>query len=61
MAFAGSIAIAWYRFRSPAPGGDRLESLTKDELYDRARAAEIPGRSEMSKEELVRALRSLSG
>jgi len=36
----------------------RLEELTKDELYQRARAADIHGRSEMTKDELVRALRS---
>jgi hypothetical protein len=34
--------------------------MTKDELYARAQAAEIPGRSEMSKEQLVAALRSKS-
>lgn len=37
-----------------------LEDLTKEELYARAQEAEIPGRSEMSKEELVAALRSKS-
>jgi len=35
-----------------------LENLTKEELYARAQAAEIPGRSEMSKEELIAALRA---
>jgi hypothetical protein len=35
-----------------------LDALTKEELYARAQAAEIPGRSEMSKEELVAALRA---
>jgi hypothetical protein len=35
-----------------------LEDLTRDELYARAQEAEIPGRSEMSKDELVEALRS---
>jgi hypothetical protein len=33
-----------------------LEDLTKEELYKRAQDADIPGRSEMSKDELVRAL-----
>jgi hypothetical protein len=47
------------------PGGDdgrprTLEALTKEELYTRAQEAEIPGRSEMSKEELVAALRAKS-
>ena len=35
-----------------------LEDLSRDELYARAQEAEIPGRSEMSKDELVEALRS---
>ena len=35
----------------------RLEDLTRDELYARAQEADIPGRSEMSKDELVKALR----
>jgi hypothetical protein len=37
-----------------------LEDLTKEELYARAREADIPGRSEMSKEQLVEALRARS-
>jgi hypothetical protein len=39
-------------------GPPTLEGLTKEELYARAQEAEIPGRSEMSKDELVAALRS---
>jgi hypothetical protein len=44
------------------PGGNgtrpgSLEDLTKGQLYARAQEAEIPGRSEMSKEELIDALR----
>jgi len=35
-----------------------LDALTKEELYARAQEAEITGRSEMSKDELVAALRS---
>jgi hypothetical protein len=35
-----------------------LEDLTKEELYARAQEAEIPGRSEMSKEELIAVLRA---
>jgi hypothetical protein len=45
----------------PDRGPDRvgsLEDLTREELYARAQEAEIPGRSEMSKDELVEALRS---
>lgn len=37
-----------------------LEGLTKEELYARAQEADIPGRSEMSKDELVAALRAKS-
>lgn len=37
-----------------------LDDLTKEELYARAQEAEIPGRSEMSKDELIAALRSRS-
>ncbi len=35
-----------------------LEDLTREELYARAQEADIPGRSEMSKEQLVEALRA---
>jgi len=35
---------------------DGLDRLTKEELYQRAQEADIQGRSEMSKDELVRAL-----
>ena len=39
-------------------GGSRdLESLTKQELYERAQELDIPGRSGMSKKQLVAALR----
>jgi DNA end-binding protein Ku len=37
-------------------GGD-LRGLTKDQLYERAREQDIAGRSAMTKEELIRALR----
>ena len=42
--------------------GDRrpLEDLTKEELYERAKTAAIPGRSTMSKEQLIEALRASS-
>jgi hypothetical protein len=39
-------------------GPQSLDDLTKEELYARAQEADIPGRSEMSKEELVEALRA---
>jgi DNA end-binding protein Ku len=53
------------RTRSDADGAGRsgsrngredLGSLSKDELYKRARKADIPGRADMSKDELVAAL-----
>jgi DNA end-binding protein Ku len=38
--------------------GEPLSGLSREELYERAKAAEIPGRSQMSKEELADALRN---
>ncbi len=37
-----------------------IEDLTREELYARAQKADIPGRSEMSKEQLIDALRARS-
>ncbi|HKH31122.1 MAG TPA: Ku protein [Gaiellaceae bacterium] len=37
-------------------GGNGLAKLSKDELYERAKKADIPGRADMSKEELIEAL-----
>jgi DNA end-binding protein Ku len=37
-------------------GGDDLEALSRDELYERAQEADIDGRSSMSKQQLVKAL-----
>ncbi|HEX2103619.1 MAG TPA: Ku protein [Solirubrobacteraceae bacterium] len=39
-------------------GGSReeLEDLSRDELYERAQEADVPGRSSMSRDELVKAL-----
>jgi hypothetical protein len=42
------------------PAGRRLEDLTREELYARAQEVDLPGRSEMSKDQLVEALRSLN-
>jgi hypothetical protein len=45
---------------SKLPTGEApLQELSKAELYGRAQAAGIPGRSQMSKDELIRALRAL--
>lgn len=42
-----------------APGGDgAYEEWTKEELYNKAREVGIDGRSRMSKDELIQALRS---
>jgi DNA end-binding protein Ku len=46
------------RSSSNGAGGDELEELPKSELEKRAREADIEGRSKMSKEELVEALRA---
>ena len=37
-------------------GGDDLAGLSRDELYERASDADVPGRSSMSKDELAEAL-----
>jgi hypothetical protein len=43
---------------APETSSQPLEDLTKEELYARAQQAKIPGRSEMSKEQLIAALRA---
>jgi len=57
--------------REPAPArrertgksrrDDELEGRSKAELYERAKALGVPGRSKMDKDELVRALREAGG
>lgn len=44
------------RVRDDANGEVRIEEMTRDELYERAKARDIAGRSSMTKEELVEAL-----
>lgn len=44
--------------RTNGGNGRNLDKLTKDELYERAQKADISGRSNMNKRELVKALRS---
>ena len=46
------------RSSSNGAGPEELEELSKSELGDRARKAKIEGRSKMSKDELIDALRS---
>jgi DNA end-binding protein Ku len=41
----------------PATVPHRLEDRTREQLYDRAKELDIPGRSAMSKEELITAIR----
>jgi DNA end-binding protein Ku len=43
--------------REAAGRDDELASMSKKELYDLAQAADLPGRSSMTKDELVEALR----
>jgi hemerythrin superfamily protein len=42
--------------QQPAGGGGSADDMTKDELYGEARRAGVEGRSQMSKEELARAV-----
>jgi DNA end-binding protein Ku len=44
--------------RARGEGNGELESLSKEELYELAREADIPGRADMSKQELVEALKA---
>jgi hypothetical protein len=53
-----SVAVEHENEDAEAPTSESLEQLTRNELYRRAQAAEIPGRSEMSKAELIAALRA---
>jgi DNA end-binding protein Ku len=57
-ALRASIAAAQGRREAPSGGNRDLDELSKGELYDRAKQADIPGRSQMSREELVEALRA---
>ena len=41
---------------SASAGGDDLAELSREQLYERAQDADVPGRSSMSKDELVDAL-----
>jgi hypothetical protein len=41
--------------------GEPLEEMTRDELYQKAQAEDVPGRSHMSKDELIGALKDRNG
>ena len=43
--------------RDSEPADDQLAAATRDELYEKAKKADIPGRSQMKKDELIEALR----
>lgn len=57
---AARIANAGSRSETGRKGGHAsgYEDRTKEELYDKAKEVGIEGRSDMSKEELIRALRN---
>ncbi|HLX89462.1 MAG TPA: hypothetical protein VKR22_13525, partial [Acidimicrobiales bacterium] len=46
------------RAAAKAKGAEDLSGLSKSELYDRATALDLPGRSKMSRDELERAIAS---
>jgi DNA end-binding protein Ku len=57
-ALRASVEAAQGRRRSPQRGSDKLEGMSREELYSLARERDIPGRSDMSKDELVEALKA---
>jgi DNA end-binding protein Ku len=57
-ALRASIDTAQGRPAKRRSGGHRLEGLSKEELYELAKKADLPGRSDMSKDELVDALKA---
>jgi hemerythrin superfamily protein len=52
----GSGGAAIQMARAERAGGADVADLTRDELYEKAKEADIPGRSTMSKEELAKAV-----
>ena len=56
-ALRASVEAAQRRGSSVSAGGE-YEGMSKEELYELAKDADIPGRSDMSKKELVKALKA---
>jgi DNA end-binding protein Ku len=54
----GLCRVAWWyeQAKEAAMSPDALAELSKSELYERAQDADVPGRSEMTKDELIDAL-----
>jgi DNA end-binding protein Ku len=57
-ALRASVEAAQRRGSRVGSGDGEYESLSKEELYELAKDADIPGRSDMSKKELVKALKA---
>jgi DNA end-binding protein Ku len=55
-ALRASLEEAQKRRGGKRAAGDGFERMSKDELYELAKRSDIPGRSDMSKEELIEAL-----
>jgi len=53
---AGDVDVRERRVATDGDGAAELDELNKDELYHRAQEQDIPGRSQMNKEELKEAL-----
>jgi hemerythrin superfamily protein len=54
----GSGGAAVQMARAQQAGRADVEQMTRDELYEKAKEADIPGRSQMSKDELAKAVQN---